>query len=88
MASLQEKFKKVDEVAKKAAEEKNNFINTTKETLEQKMKAHIDNRENIITDMKVKLNQHVCIKYIANLMRDQNRAGIMSDFTKSNCIFL
>jgi len=58
LASLQEKFKKIDEAAKYRAEEESNFINSTKETLEQKMKSHIDNRENIITDLKVKLSTH------------------------------
>jgi exonuclease VII large subunit len=58
LASLQEKFKKIDEAAKLRAEEESNFINATKENLEQKMKAHIDNRETIIADLKVKLSQH------------------------------
>ncbi|CAL8125999.1 unnamed protein product [Orchesella dallaii] len=58
LASLQEKFKKIDEAAKIRAEEESNFINSTKENLEQKMKVHIDNRDTIITDLKVKLSQH------------------------------
>jgi len=58
LASLQERLKKIEEAAKIRAEEEGKFINTTKENLEQKMKAHIDNRENIITDLKVKLSQH------------------------------
>jgi len=58
LASLQEKFKKIDEAARLRQEEETNFINSTKENLEQRMKAHIDNRETIITDLKGKLSQH------------------------------
>lgn len=65
LASLQEKFKKIDEAAKFRAEEENNFINATKETLEQKMKVHIDNRETYISDLKVKLSNHVRARTIS-----------------------
>lgn len=61
LASLQEKFKKIDEAAKFRADEENNFINSTKENLEQKMKVHIDNREKSITDLKEKLSFHVSL---------------------------
>lgn len=56
---MAEKMKKIDEAAKKKAEEEANFINTTKVALEQKMEASVENRENIITDLKVKLSNHV-----------------------------
>jgi len=58
LASLQEKFRKIDDAARLRQEEETNFINSTKENLEQRMKAHIDNRETIIADLKGKLSQH------------------------------
>lgn len=82
LASLQEKFKKIDEAAKLRAEEESNFINSTKENLEQKMKAHIDNRENIITDLKVKLSSHVSKMHINYCVKNStwpNRKGVIWD---------
>jgi len=58
IASLAEKTKKIEEAAAKRAEEEKNFISTTKEIYEKKMENHIGNRENIITDLKVKLSNH------------------------------
>ncbi|OXA65208.1 myosin-1 [Folsomia candida] len=58
LASLQEKWKKIDEAAKKRAEEELNFINHAKGNLEQKMEAVTGNRETIMTDLKVKLSNH------------------------------
>jgi flagellar biosynthesis chaperone FliJ len=56
---LAEKLKKIEEAAKKRAEDETSFIQSTKESLEQKMEAFIENRENIITDLKSKLSNHV-----------------------------
>jgi len=58
LAGLQDRFKKVDEVAKKRQEEEINFINGVKENLEHKLEAAIGNRESIISDLKEKLHKH------------------------------
>jgi hypothetical protein len=58
LAALALKFRKIDEASKKREEEEANFINATKENLEQNMKLHIDNRETRIADIKSKLNSH------------------------------
>jgi len=57
-ASLQNKLKKIDEAAKKRADEEMQFINQVKENLEQKMETVIGNREGIMSDLKVKLSNH------------------------------
>jgi len=58
LASLQEKFKKIDGAAKKRAEEELQFINQVKENLEQKMETVTGNREGIMSELKVKLSNH------------------------------
>jgi hypothetical protein len=59
LVALSEKFRRIEEAAKKREEEETNFINSTKENLEQKMETHIGNRETLISDLKSKLNNHV-----------------------------
>jgi len=58
LASLQEKFKKIDGAARKRAEEELQFINQVKENLEQKMETVTVNREGIMSELKVKLSNH------------------------------
>lgn len=62
-ASLQEKLKKIDEAAKKRADEELQFINQVKENLELKMESVIQNREGIMSDLKVKLSNHVSVYF-------------------------
>jgi len=57
-ASLIEKIRKVEEAAKRREEDKANFVNVTKENLEKKIEAHVEKRENYISDLKTKLSNH------------------------------
>jgi len=58
LSALALKFRKVEEVVQKNQVEKIEFINSTKENLEKRIKTHIDNRESRIADLKTKLNSH------------------------------
>jgi adenylosuccinate synthase len=57
-ASLIEKLRKVDEAAKRREEDAANFVNVTKENLEKKIEAHVEKRENYISDLKTKMSSH------------------------------
>jgi hypothetical protein len=59
MAVLAAKMSKVEEASKKREEQTNNFILQTREALEQKMEAHSEKRESLISDLKFKLKEHV-----------------------------
>jgi len=59
LAVVAERLKKIDEAAKKRAEEESNFIKSTKESLEGKMETFNENRENKLADLKNKLVNHV-----------------------------
>jgi hypothetical protein len=61
MAVLATKMSRIEEASKKREEQANNFISQTREALEQKMEAHIEKRESLISDLKTKLKEHVCI---------------------------
>jgi len=58
LAFLAEKMKRIEEATKKKEEEESVFIKSTKEALEQKMQAHIENRESKVVDLKTKLSHH------------------------------
>jgi hypothetical protein len=49
---------KIEKASKRRSEQANNFISQTREVLEQKMEAHIENRESFITDLKSRLREH------------------------------
>ena len=52
-------MRRIEEATKKKEQEESVFINLTKEALEQKIQAHIENRESKISDLKAKLSNHV-----------------------------
>jgi len=58
LATLAEKMRRVEEATKKKEQEEKTFIHAAKETLEQKMGAHIENRESKISGLKAKLSNH------------------------------
>lgn len=59
MAQLAAKLSKIEEATKKKDEKNCEFINQTKDALEQKMESHTENREAYISELRAKLKEHV-----------------------------
>lgn len=58
MAELSNKLVKIEEASRKKDEINNEFIITTKEALDSKMRQHVEKREATISDLKEKLKTH------------------------------